>query len=335
MLSTFRSIKGITAAVICFSFLCVFLLTAPFTARAETPPAEAYQASNVPPEVPVEKFHRYSFVFEPDAYYTNVELIIALTEAPIPQLGEMTESDIYRTLLSRAAILPQFLVLEASVNPMPYFGTYLKEHERSIYERAQVSGDFNWIKALTAGFEEPYAISLLAGNVINFSVTDSRDVKGIGYSGYLVSAGNYHIKDNELIKDDWWELEWKIKGDRKSPVKKLNWSFRIGAKTHGNPDITDVIYLGFRRSRVDYKQEGSSLLNNSGFEYTFDMDRRSFKSIRHYFFVDKKWPIENRQIAFSLATGFVWESKRKYSGALSAGRENDDFQFILRPNIEF
>jgi hypothetical protein len=153
----------------------------------------------------------------------------------------MTESEIYGALLSRAAILPQFMVVEASINPMPYLGTSIREHNPSFYDRAQVSGSFNWVKALTAGFEEPYAFSILAGNVANFHVPGSKDTKGLGYSGYLFSAGNYHIKDNVLIKDDWREFEWKIKGDRKSPVKKLSWSFRVGAKLHGNPDITDII----------------------------------------------------------------------------------------------
>lgn len=331
MLCTILSIMGITTDAVCLFFLCVFPLAAPLTVYAETQDAKQHQDGALPSDT----FNRIELVFEPDAYYTDLDLIISLTKAPIPQLGEMTESEIYKTLLSRAALLPQFLVLEASVNPMPYIGTYLKKHDGAFYDRAQISGNFNWVKSLTAGFEEPWAASLLAGNVANFYVPDSRDTKGIGYSGYLFSAGNYHIKDNELIKDNWWEFEWKMKGDRKSPVKKLNWSFRIGAKLHGNPDITDIIYLAFRRSRVDYKSVGSSLFNNSGFEYSFDMDRRTLSSIRHYFFVDKKWPIENKQIALSLASGFVWESKRKYTGALSAGREKDDFQFILRPNIEF
>lgn len=333
MISRLHAIAGkAVAAIGCISCLFSLHMAVPaFTfAENETDEVESRQETTGT----AEEFKRFKLVFEPDAYYSDVDFIISLTKAPIPQLGEMTESEIYRTLLSRAAILPQFLVLEASFNPMPYFGTYLKEHNRDFYSQAQLTGDFNWVNALTAGFEEPYAISFLAGNVVNFYVPDSRDIKGIGYSGYLFSAGNYHIKDNELVKDDWWEIEWKIKGDRKSPVKKLNWSFRIGTKVHGNPDITDIIYLGFRRSRVDYKPEGSSLFNNSGFEYTFDMDRRNLRSIRHYFFVDKKWPLENKQMAFSLATGFVWESAKKYSGAL-AGRDKDNFQFIIRPNIEF
>ena len=330
MFSFNHSIFGITTNTVCLSFLFFFLMVAPFTARTETSETEEHQESNAP----VDEFRRFSFVFEPDAYYTDVDLIIALTDAPIPHLGEKAESDIYRTLMSRS-LMPRFIVLEASVNPMPYFGTYLKEHERGFYNNAKISGSFNWVKALTAGFEEPYAASVFIGNVVDFDVPGNRDIKGKGYIGYLFSAGNYHIKDNELIKDDWREFEWKIKGDRKSPVKKLGWSFRIGAKQHGNPNITDIIYLSFRRSRVDYRSEGDLFFNNSGFEYSVDMQQHTLSAIRHYFFVDKKWPIENKQMALSLAAGFVWESAKKYTGALAAGREKDDFQFILRPNIEF
>jgi hypothetical protein len=316
----------------CSLLLLVFLhLAAPPVFGASSGPDDA-QKKTAPA---AEEFKRFKIVFEPDAYYTDLDIIIALTKAPIPNLGEKSEVEIYGTLLSRAAVLPQFLVLEASVNPMPYFGTYLREHNGSAYDNAQISGSFNWLKALTAGFEEPYAFSVFAGNVANFTIPGSKDTKGLGYSGYLFSAGNYHIKDNVLIRDEWREYEWKIKGDLKSPIRKLSWSFRAGAKLHGNPYITDILYVSLRRSRLDYKPEGSSLFNNSGFEYTYDMDRRTLSPIRHYFYVDKKWPLENKQMAFSLSVGFVWESAKKYSGPLADGREKNDFQFIIRPNIEF
>lgn len=330
MFSSIRSMMEISAGIVRLSLLCVFLVMAPLTAHAETPGPEDKPDS----AAPAAKFHRLSVVFEPDAYYSDIDLIIALTDAPVPCLGEKAESDIYQTLMSRS-LVPRFIVLEASVNPMPYLGTYVKEHNPELYNDAKISGSFNWVKALTAGFEEPYAASVFVGNVVDFEVPGTNDIKGKGYIGYLFSAGNYHIKDNELVQDDWRELEWKIKGDRKSPIKKLSWSFRIGAKQHGNRDITDILYLSFRRSRVDYRPGGDPLFNNSGFEYSVDLQQRTLSAIRHYFFVDKKWPIENRQIALSLAAGFVWESAKKYTGALAAGREKDDFQFILRPNIEF
>jgi hypothetical protein len=40
-------------------------------------------------------------------------------------------------------------------------------------------------------------------------------------------------------------------------------------------------------------------------------------------------------MAFTLATGFVWESADKYSGALTTGQQGSSTQIILRPNIEF
>lgn len=308
----------------------VLLLAFPLNARTQTTEGSPEQDQPLLPE----DFQRVKFVFEPDAYYTDGELILALTKEPIPHIGEKTESEIYGTLLSRAAVLPRFIVLEGSVNPMPYLGVYVKKHDPGLYEDAQISGSFNWIQALTAGFEEPWAVSLLAGNVVAFDIAGSGDIKGNGYSGYLFSAGNYHIKNNTMIRDRWREIEWKMKGDRKSPVKKLSWSFRVGTKLHDNPDVTDILYLSVRRSRVDYRPQGSSLLYNSGFEYTIDLARNTFTPIRHYFYVDKKWPIENRQIALSLAVGFVWESAKTYTGALATG-EGMGFQFLLRPNIEF
>lgn len=281
-----------------------------------------------------EKPKMFEIEFDADAYYTSLDLYMAVTGEPIPYVGEKSELEIYKALITKS-LQPRFFAFEASVNPMPCLGVYIKEHDRDFYERAQVSGSLNWVKALTAGFEEPYALSVFFGNVVDFDTQDRKDSKGKGQMGLLVSGGDYHIKDNELVHDNWREFELKLKGDRKSYVKKLNWSFRVGAKFHENPDITDIMYLSLRRSRVDYKPSGSSIFNNSGFEYTYDMDMRRFDSIRNYFFVDKKWPSEKRRMAFDMAVGFVWESAKKYSGALSTGREKDNIQFIIRPNIEF
>ena len=313
---------GILAFIAVFAFLCPF---AAFGQDLQTAPSQ--QALQ-------EEVKYFDIEFEPDAYYTSLALFFALTDTHIPRLGEKTKREIYTELLSRA-LSPRFLYLEASINPMPYLGTYIKEEHENFYNDAQISGSFNWAKALTAGFEEPWAGSVFLGTVVDFDIPGSKDTRGLGWAGFLYSTGNYHIKNNEMIKDTWREYEWKIKGDRKSPVKKLNWSYRIGAKLHDNQYITDIVYLRIRRSRLDYKPAGSSIFHNSGFEYSIDLDRRTLDHIRHYFYVDRKWPFENKKMAFSIALGFVWESAHKYTGPLAAGRNKDDFQIILRPNIEF
>jgi len=330
MVYTAFSIRSFFRRLLLISLISLTVPAVP-SSGAEPVPAPDQSSSSVEPAAAPELI---KVEFEPDAYYTSLGLFMALTKSPIPHVGEKSEKDLYLSLLSRA-YAPRFLVIEGSVNPLPYAGTFIRDRHENFYENAQTTGSFNWVQAVTAGFEEPYAVSLFLGNVVDFSIPEDKGSKGIGYSGLLYSRGTYHIRNNTLIRDDWWEMEWKVKGDRKTQDRKLGWSFRFGAKLHENPNITDIYYLSFRRSRLDYRPKNDSFFNNSGFEYTMDIEKGTFTPIRHYFFVDKKWPFENKKMAFSLATGFVWESSRKYSGDLAANHTGSQTQIILRPNIEF
>jgi len=73
-----------------------------------------------------------------------------------------------------------------------------------------------------------------------------------GYSGFLFSAGNFHIKDDVLIPDVWLETECKLKGEQLSDDQTLKWSFRFGSKLHQNPEIADSFYIGIKRDIVNF-----------------------------------------------------------------------------------
>lgn len=133
------------------------------------------------------------------------------------------------------------------------------------------------------------------------------------------------------VADPWTEIELKLKGDRISDAAKLSWSFRGGTKLHGNHDVTDVVYLGLRRSRLDY-EEGNWLIANSGIEYRYDSSLRG-KPLRHYLLVDKKLPFGRGKAALVLGAGILWEAKAAYTGALSTG--HDTLQFMLQPKVIF
>jgi hypothetical protein len=206
----------------------------------------------------------------------------------------------------------------------------------------QLASNFNAVQAVTAGFEEPWALSLFLGNVVSFDTINKPLLgKRNGYSGMLVSYGNYNIKDNTLIPDDWVEVEGKLKGDQILGDRSLRWSFRGGAKFHANADIADSFYLGFRRSRTDFKESAGNnfWLHNSGFEYISDFSQKKLEPLRHYFLVEKSFPEKNSRVAFTLGLGFVWTADKKYSGPLSdsqaGAKKPNSFQFILRPNLEF
>lgn len=277
---------------------------------------------------------RIAFELDWDFYYTSAGLILSLTDKPIPHSDETSEFEIYRSMLTTSP-LPRYLLLEASVYPMPCLGGFIKSNSSGFYDDAEAVDGLNLVKVITAGFNEPYALSVFAGNVVSFQSEGARSgTWNNSYLGYLFSFGDYHIKDNDFIYDKWYELEWKLKGDLSYRHREMSWSFRAGAKIHDHPEINDSVYLSLRRSRVDYANPADSVWQNSGFEYTFHADSETLRPISHFFSVDKKWPLPGRRMVLSIAVGFVWEANRKYLGALSR-EKGDDFQIFIRPNLTF
>ena len=277
---------------------------------------------------------------ELDPYYSAIGVYNSLTGKPIPHLEVKSEVEIYKELITKF-YKPRSLIIEASINPLPYAGTLLKKHQPGFYKNMQWTSNMNVIQAVTAGFEEPWALSLFLGNVVSFdTINKSLQGKRNGYSGLLIDIGNYHIKDNVLVHDNWLQMEGKLKGEQILTDRSLRWSFRGGAKFHDNRYIADSFFIGFRRSRTDFKEKGASFwLNNSGFEYVSDFSQKNMTPIKHSLVVDKKFPFKKSRAAFTLGLGFVWTADKKYSGPLSssaAGTEPpNSFQFILRPNLEF
>jgi len=279
---------------------------------------------------------RAKFEVELDPYYSSIGLYINLTRDPIPRFEGKTEWSVYRELLKKFYV-PRTLIIETSINPLPYLGTIVKKEARNFYKSMRVSKKFNLVQAVTTGFEEPWAASIFLGNVLEFrSVNQSFEGKKHGYTGFLVDIGNFHIKDNELISDRWIQTEWKLKGEQFLRQRTLRWSFRFGGKFHGNGEILDSFFIAFRRGRTDFGQTDNLFLNNSGFEYIFDMDQRNLVGIRHYFIIDKKFPMKRKKVALVFAIGFVWTSNKKYSGSLAnLDPDRDPFQILFQPNIEF
>lgn len=274
--------------------------------------------------------------YELDPYYSNGYMLLPLTEDPVPDMGRTDEFQVYRKLLY-SSLVPRFLYMEVSVNPMPVAGVLIKKRARGFYDGMEAAEDLNLVQAVTAGFQEPYALSLFLGNVVLFSRDgqEESDNENKGFMGYLVSVGDHHIKDNELVSDFWSELEWKVKGDRTFFDHSLHWSFRVGAKLHGHPEIADTLYLALRRSHLDFAGEGNWFLHNSGFEYRIDMGTVSKAPVRQLLLMDKKFPMAWLRGAWKLEAGFLWEAAEKYSGSLREPGREDRWQVVFRPNIEF
>ena len=276
-----------------------------------------------------------SFDYELDAYYSNVSVEIPLTDEPVPEGGTLSEWEVYRKLFLDS-FHPRVLLFEASVYPMPVLGTYIKDHSPDTYDSFTVGNTgINVLETLTAGFQEPWAVSAFIGSEIDFTRDDQKRAgTNKGYMGYLVSYGAKHIKDNVLIDDPWWEFEWKLKGERERADEHLVWSFRTGLKNHSNQDISDILYVGARRSNLDFKAKFLSFLENSSFDASLELTQDHLEFARMDFVIGKKYPFKDKGFALALDIGVIYEKNIKYLGVLQ-DLQSDNVTLVIRPNIEF
>jgi hypothetical protein len=270
-----------------------------------------------------------------DPYYSDVDLNIPLTNTPIPTIRSDSEAVIYRDLIE-GSLVPRYMLLEASVYPMPILGTYINSHSPWAYQQGQISHTgVNLIESATAGFQEPWAMSAFFGNIANLQRPgEDQQTNNLGYTGYLISVGAQHIKDDVLIQDNWYEVEWKVKGDLNDKDEKLSWSFRVGGKFNANPYITDVTYVGIHRNNLDFDQPFLSWLENSDVDMQFEFSQHGGQVVREELVIGKKYPFPKQGFSLTMDVGFIWDSPDEYSGPLRTTNKSQ-LTLVLRPWIEF
>lgn len=313
-------------------FACVLLVAGaaglgftPSVARAQQPPAKSEAKADQ---------SKLEVLEDWGAYYSSIGLYIQISDDPFPDGGRLSEAQVYRQLFERS-YRPNVVALEASVYPMPMLGVWIRRNHPGFYDSTTLAGDLNVIQTVTAGFQEPWAVSAFFGSQMKFTrPEESERGTNRGHMGYLVSAGTKHIKNNVLIDDDWVELEWKMKGERIFNADRLSWSFRTGARFNRNADIGDTIYLGMRRSNLDFTSRFLSFLDNSRIDLFTELATDRPRVLRQELIFGKKYPMESRRAAWELDFGVIYERASKYTGAL-APLAKTSVTLVFRPNIVF
>jgi len=276
--------------------------------------------------------------YELDAYYSNISAFIDLDkDNNITDASSQSEVEIYSNLMLNS-FNPNIFLVEAAVHPMSIFGLYFRKNNEDLYTKAKLQ-DFSLVKALTAGFEEPYAFSFFVGRMVIFknseSFEDERVGKNRAYIGYLVSVGDQTIKNNLVYYNRWVNFEYKLKGTREKKDRDLDWSFRVGYKANTNEGFVDTIYVGARRSSIDYKKSPWLLQYNSAFNIMLESNAKGFYLTSAEITIEKKFPLSwSEKTSFGIEVGYLYISSEKFTGPL---REDgvDNHQLILRPNLKF
>lgn len=301
--------------------IVLFLLIHPFLLQANEPDNNEDEAW-------------IHFDYGLDFYYSYAGVLFDYNQQAIPDMGRSSPTEILNYLLFDAGF-PKNVYLEASVNPAPLLGGLLRKYNEELYYRGDWEQSLNVWEVVTTGFEEPYAMSLVFGNITKFDAENSDEsIPGnIGLLGLVISTGNYHIKENIFIESWWVETEFKFKGDQIFKRLKRSWSFFMGMKVYELHDIADCLTASIKFDSLSFYRD-AAFLDNVGFLYRFELNYKTWEAALHKLEINKKWPMSN-SLAYSLKFGILYYAPGKYKGKFSTRRLNNEFQFAIRPGIHF
>lgn len=279
--------------------------------------------------------------FQLDPYYSAADLIFSLGDEGIQKKKLDSEFDMYGLLIKNFYKF-KFALTEVSINPLPLAGVAIKSSARRFYNDTEISENLNLVRSITSGFPEPGALSFFMGNVMDFISSDSGEVTGRGYSGALLSLGNQHIVNNELIDTWWYEIELKVKGADITPKRTVSWSFALGYKGHEDLDIIDLWRFSIKRDRSDPGYNGWSIYKNARLEWGIDFHKSRLANfweywddagIRYTLIYGKKYSLTKKYLLI-LNMGVVREVVQGYVGSL-AGVQPEEWTWVIQPNVEF
>ena len=257
------------------------------------------------------------------------------------------EGEIYLRLVRRS-ILPSYLLFQATGYPLSTLSSYLETDRYNTYNRFNIKSDFNVLRSIGAGFEEPYAFSLFLGNVLFLAYADSSENRlkqsGSALAGFLISSGKHQIYNNIYLHDNWYQIELMLIGNMNEPKRrKISWNFRIGTKLHYNEFFRDVFTLTIERSHTDWRSTKWTMAKNSIFKYQAHLPIPSSKdstpATSHLITYGKKIPLNlfHRKIFFVLGIGIRWEWVKYYDHNMDQFDPDPKSQLIwlIQPNLEF
>ncbi|RLD16066.1 MAG: hypothetical protein DRI36_06205, partial [Caldiserica bacterium] len=242
-----------------------------------------------------------------DIYYSYLSFILNSKERIV--YGNPYELGFYFKQIKKS-LKPSQILVEFSFYPVAYFSYLIRRTD--YYDNFEITENFHILKSLSAGYEEPWAISFLFGNVWAFKHPKIKNrYQGVGYMGFLFSFGNKQIFSNMMYKSGWFQVEWKVKGIRYTFFQKFKWNFHLGVKFQSSNLIKDTLYFTvYRDNTLFVSSYKKAILPNLSIKLKTELSVRDLSFISQYFLIGKKFRFKKE--FFIVEFGFLYQKKRKF-----------------------
>jgi len=244
------------------------------------------------------------------------------------------EARLYRDLLFRS-IKPEFGLIELTLYPSTALSAWIESGYKDFYDDFTVYKDINLIGSISGGYQEPWSVSLFAGQLAAFlSMNDDEElmVAASGASGLVLTGGMYQIFNNCLVRSNWYRVEWKLKGESVEDSVSYDWDIKLGYRNYGLSEISNTLLLSFIRNRIHRGHYDWRWLENSlnEFELQLPLSGGDFGISRVKLTYGKAIPFWKWMIG--LGIGAIYENRRLYDPdlkKLSPEKEENWGMFLM------
>jgi len=247
------------------------------------------------------------------------------------------EVKLYRDLVRRS-FQWDYLVVEATGYPLAALSAWMEAEQNARYRQFDIGSNFNLLRSLGAGYQEPWSLSLFLGQLLTYWSMDDQDelvIAARGAAGLVATAGLQQLFDNSIVEAPWTRIEWKVKGEGSEGPRERYWDLKVGHRWYGLAEIPNTLTLSLERGRTDRvrvkwnpEQNNITLLQ---LQWPTTEIRSGFSRV--LFEYTKFVPV--RRVLVGLKVGFLYENRKSYdasSGSFASEKERT-WELVIQPQI--
>jgi len=268
-------------------------------------------------------------------YHSYTNLFYQFAKEPPVYIFQENEVRMYRDLLLRS-YKPDYGLLELTLYPSTAVSAWIESSYKEFYDEFTVYKDINLIGSISGGYQEPWSVSLFAGQLAAFlSMNDAEElvIAATGAGGLVLTGGAYQIFNNCLVRSNWYRIEWKLKGESEQDNLSGDWDIKIGYRFYNLDEIANTLLFSFTRKRMNQGKYDWRWTYNSLSEFELQLPVSHNESGISRFKLTYGKAIPFRKWMIGLGVGVIYENRRMYDADLSqfSAEKEEHWNLFLMP----